>query len=152
MAKIKTLRRCSLFRALSYRELAILAPYMKEETIQGKAWLAEEGKPTRGLVVLKSGRAVLSAAGLEGERLEIQSGDFFGELSLVDGDQSRAVAAQALEPCEFLRLDPREYHTLCAHAPEVAGKLAQGVLQTISQKAVGMRKVLSDLLGGGKRG
>ena len=150
MAKIRTLRRCALFRGLQYRDLAILAPYVKEEKAKAKSWLSESGKPTRGLVVIKSGRVKLIAGDTDGSEMEIGSGEFFGELALADGDQTRAVGAQAIDSCEFLRIDPEGFRALMSKSPDVAGKLAQGILSAVSEKMVGVRTILGELIGATK--
>ena len=143
LAKIRTLRRCALFRALTYRDLAILAPKVREETAKKGEWIAEEGKPTRGLIVITSGRVELTTSQVEGETLELGPFDYFGELSLADGDLPRGAGARALDSLEYLRIDPRDFHALSGQEPSVAGKLAQGVMSAISEKLSQARAFLT---------
>lgn len=145
MAKIRTLRRCPLCRAMTYRDLAILAPFVREEGTQAENWVVEEGKPTSGLVILKSGRVRLSVSQNRAMQLELGPGEFFGELSLVNGDQTRAVGAKAIENCEYLRLHPTDYHHLMSKAPGVAAKLAQGVLESMTEKMELTKQLLKEL-------
>ncbi|MFH1262344.1 MAG: cyclic nucleotide-binding domain-containing protein [Pseudomonadota bacterium] len=134
MAKIRTLRQCSLCHAMSFRDLAILAPFVREESIKAREWLAREGKPTNGLIVLKTGRVRIGLTERAGSELEIGPGEYLGELSLVRADAPRGVGALALEDCEYLRLGTADFRELMTQAPSVAGRLAQGVLEALTEK------------------
>jgi CRP/FNR family transcriptional regulator, cyclic AMP receptor protein len=145
MAKIRALRLCPLCRAMTYRDLAILAPFIKEETVQASEWLVVEGKPTSGLIILKSGKVKLTLTQNSTAQVDLGPGDFFGEFSLVDGDQIRAVGAKAVEDSQCLRLHPTDYHQLMAKAPGVAAKLAQGVLESMTDKMELTKELLQEV-------
>ncbi len=145
MARLKTLRRCGLCRSMTWRELGVMAPFFREEKAGEGQWIAEEGKPTSGLIILKGGRVRLGLEKTREAHLDLGPGDFFGELSLVNGDQTRAVGAKALENCEFLRLHPTDYHQLAAKYPEVGSKLAQGVLESMTEKMELTKQLLKEL-------
>ena len=148
MAKIKTLRNCPLFQDLGYRELGVLAHQVKEETAQKSTFLAEEGKPSQGLIVLKSGQVRLVNQQAEKTEVVLKAGDYFGELSLVQGNGgvSRGVAAEVMENCEFLRLDSVNYQLLALEWPDVAAKISDAVLRVIQRKLTDLRGVFSELL------
>lgn len=146
MAKIRTLRKCLLFQELSFRDLAVLAPHVREEKAEANTPLAQSGKPTQGLIILKVGRVRLEVLGVQEGIVEIGPGDFFGELAIADGDQTRGVGAVALEACEFLRLDAKEYKTLLRDAPDVAGRVAQGVMTALAERMAAARQVLDELV------
>jgi CRP-like cAMP-binding protein len=131
---------------MTYRDLAILASVVREEQTPASGWIAEEGKPTSGLVVLKSGHVRVTLSQNPSAQLDLGPGDFFGELSLVDGDQTRAVGAQAVENCEYLRVHPTDYHQLTVKAPAVAAKLAQGVLESLTEKMELTKQLLRQLV------
>ena len=79
--------------------------------------------------------------------MEIGPPEFFGELSLGNGDQNRGVSAQALEECEYLRLDPSDYRSLASSAPQVATKIAQAVLWALSEKISAVHVAMAELMG-----
>lgn len=145
MPKIRTLRECSIFRGMSYRDLAVLAPFVQEETASASDWIFKEGDETSGLIILQSGAAQLSLTNNVAAQIEIGPGDFFGELSLMDGGQRRAVGAQAIENCNFLRVDPRDYQALSSKSAPVAAKMAKGILESMSQKMEETKELLTDL-------
>ena len=72
----------------------MLAPYLKEEKADAKQWLAEAGKPTKGLIVIKEGRVSICPQISNGESVELVSGDFFGEMALLD-NRGRTAAVRA---------------------------------------------------------
>ncbi|HLG20586.1 MAG TPA: cyclic nucleotide-binding domain-containing protein [Bdellovibrionota bacterium] len=152
MAKIRTLRRCALFRNLTFRDLACLAPHIQEETVEPKTWLAEEGKPSEGLIILRTGRVRLIPAQPAGAEVILGPEDFFGELSVIDsgnGVPRRAVGAQAMERCEFLRLNGKHYQQLVSESPDVAGKVALGVLEALHRKMENVRGTMATLFAQG---
>lgn len=145
MAKIRTLRRCSVCRGMTYRDLAILAPFVREENMAAEGWIVEEGKPTTGLILLQTGTARVTVSQNRSAQIDLGPGDYFGELSLVDGDQTRAVGVQAIGNCEYLRVHPTDYHQLSTRAPAVAAKLAQGVLESLTEKMELTKQLLKEL-------
>jgi monovalent cation:H+ antiporter, CPA1 family len=134
MAKLKTLRRCKLFEALDYRDLSILAAHVREESSAPNQWIAQEGGASSGLIILKSGKAELTSALTGRNSVAVGPGDFFGELSFVNGSSHRAVGAKSLEKCEYLRIEASAYRKLMEEAPQVAGKVAQSVLEAMNDK------------------
>ena len=146
MAKIKTLRKCTLFRNLSYRDLAILAPHVREESSKTNDWLAEQGKLTAGLIIIQGGKVQITLKDQAEAQIELGPGEFFGELSLVNGDQTRCISAKTLEPCEYLRIPPTDYRHLLTHSPEVAGKVAQGILESMSVKLELAKDFVTEML------
>ena len=143
MPKIRSLKTCTLFEGLSYRDLAFLAAHIEEDSVEANAWLAEEGQESQGLVVVQSGRVRLFFKDQPESSYEIGPGEFFGELSLTNGGRPRAVAAQAVEPCTFLRLRPAGYKTLQQEAPDAAIKVAGGVMASVAERLNAAKGLLS---------
>ena len=119
--KLQLLRQVSLFEELPEESLSALAagatlkPYAKGRLIVRK------GDASRSLLIVASGlvEAVLESQGTELVRLcEFRKGDYFGEMSLIDGAprSATAIARLALAP-----LFPRTYadipNALPANAP-----------------------------------
>ncbi len=124
MAKIRGLKKCKLFGDMNYRELAILAPFVTEAEALPEVQVVAEGEPTQGLIIIKQGTLRLACKDVEGSYVDLGPGDFFGELSLLDGGNSRAVQAMATEPCSYLQMTPKAFSELRERHPEIAGKMA----------------------------
>ncbi len=146
MAKIRTLRKCALFRGLGYRDLAVLAHHVEEGSLAANKWLMEEGAPSDGVFILKNGKVRVSMKGRAGESVEMGPGEFLGELSVFEGPKTRSVGAQCLERCEYLKLGVQEYEKLRVEAPDVAGKIAQGILENLATKMSAAREYLRELV------
>jgi CRP-like cAMP-binding protein len=148
MAKIRALRKCRLFRSLGFRDLAILAHHVDEGSIPAEKWLVEEGGPSDGLVIIKSGKVIISMSSKGSETLEMGPGEFFGELSVLHGAKTRAVGAMSVDRCEFLKLQAAAFGKLQVEAPEVAGKIAQGILEAMAEKMSATQAYLRELVSG----
>jgi len=84
--------------------------------------LAAEGEMALALHVLLSGRAAVSVNGRELRRLG--PGDYFGEISLIDG-RPRSATVTASEPTETLAVPHVAFSSLLQSEPECARDLLQ---------------------------
>jgi uncharacterized membrane protein len=108
-----------LFKLLDDAERATLAERLEKMTAPAGKTLFSRGDPGHALYVVRSGEVEIFFKNDTGERIVLEtarSGDFFGEISLLDGGPrtASAVATQDLEAivvdrgdlAEFLRLRP----------------------------------------------
>jgi CRP-like cAMP-binding protein len=83
--------------------------------------LCNEGDPSDSLHLIASGRLAVRVSTAEGEHATINPlgrGDYFGELSLLDGQAPvRSATIVALEPAETLSLSATEFRELRARHP-----------------------------------
>ena len=92
----------------------------------------EEGEPGDELFVVQSGEIELSRSGLGRRRrtARLVAGDFFGELSALEG-APRTARAVALGPARVLRLDRATLEAMCAGEPEIALRLIRGLARRL---------------------
>ena len=109
-----------LFSGCSQRELSKLARLGTLVHTAPGAVLTQEGKPGREFVLLMDGTAHCTIKG----RLvaTYQAGDFFGELSLLDGGPRTATIVME-SPGELLVLDRGEFYRLLDITPSIVKKL-----------------------------
>ena len=88
----------------------------------------------RELVVVGEGTVRLQFSVTDDTAIEIGPGDYFGELSIANGNRPRGIGAQAVDNVAYLVLGPDEFKTLRDTSPDVATKVAQVVLEAISEK------------------
>lgn len=84
--------------------------------------LVREGEPAVAFFILDSGQAeVVKGLGQEGERVvaHLAEGDFFGEMSLLDGFP-RSASVRAVTECECIVLARWDFLALLRGNPEVA--------------------------------
>ena len=96
-----------LFKALSESELKKLAQVMIPRKYgKNEAILVEDDESANSMFVIVSGRIRVSVSGVEGREAILaimEKGDYFGEMSVIDGEP-RSASVRALAPAELLVL------------------------------------------------
>ncbi len=103
---VQALARCPLFKHADEAMLHSVADGMRRRRFRRNEVIFHQGDPGDSLHVVASGAVKIVLPSAEGEEAIIATlrpGDFFGELSLVDG-APRSATATALEPSETLVL------------------------------------------------
>lgn len=92
----------------------------------------DEGEPGDELFVVQSGEIELVRRGLGGPRrvARFGAGDFFGEISALEGTQ-RTARAVAIGPACVLRLDRATLAAMCVGEPEIALRLIRGLARRL---------------------
>jgi len=140
-----------LFReqGLNRRELMTLATFSKEKRFAAGAYLFQEGDEGSEMYVVLEGRVVISKfiPGAGEEALAVlERGDFFGEMSLIDGEPRSADAKAHAGPLTVLALDQGTVREILAMDPHAAleflqllCRLVAGRLREIDEKVIGWR-------------
>jgi CRP/FNR family transcriptional regulator, cyclic AMP receptor protein len=140
-----------LFReqGLSRRELVTLATFSREKRFPTGASLFQEGDEGSEMYVILEGRVMISKyiPGAGEEALAIlERGDFFGEMSLIDGEPRSADARAHGGPLTVLALDQatvREILSMDPHAAleflQLLCRLIANRLREIDEKVIGWR-------------
>lgn len=111
---IELLRNVSLFDQLSDEQLEHILSIAERQTIPGNTVLFHENDHGASFYVILKGSIKIfkrSASGEEKVLTMLQSGDSFGELSLIDG-RPRSASAATLEPTTVLVVTERAFHDL----------------------------------------
>jgi CRP/FNR family cyclic AMP-dependent transcriptional regulator len=152
--KVESTDKIRLFReqGLSRRELMTLATFSKEERFAAGASLFQEGDEGNEMYVILEGKVMISKfiPGAGEEALAIlERGDFFGEMSLIDGEPRSADARAYGGPLTVLALDQATVREILAMDPHAAlefmqllCRLVANRLREIDEKVVGW-KILS---------
>jgi CRP/FNR family cyclic AMP-dependent transcriptional regulator len=92
----------------------------------------DEGEPGDELFVVQSGEIELTRRGLGGPRrvARFRAGDFFGEISALEG-APRTARAVAVGPACVLRLDRATLEAMCVSEPEIALRLMRGLARRL---------------------
>jgi CRP/FNR family transcriptional regulator, cyclic AMP receptor protein len=140
-----------LFReqGLSRRELMTLATFSREKRFAAGASLFQEGDEGGEMYIVLDGRAMISKyiPGAGEEALAIlERGDFFGEMSLIDGEPRSADARAHNGPLTVLALDQGTVREVLAMDPHAAleflqllCRLVANRLREIDEKVIGWR-------------
>jgi CRP/FNR family transcriptional regulator, cyclic AMP receptor protein len=119
-----------LFADLPKRHLQRLAREADELTFAPGEQIVQEGSLGETLFVVMEGRAKVTR---NGRRVgEVLPGDFFGELSAIDGGP-RTASISAVTPVRVVRLFRRTLRKLLDDEPQLTVKILDGVVRRIRQ-------------------
>ena len=119
------LRQVPLFSSLSPDALETLAGRMRRRRLPGGTPVVYRGDPSGALYVILSGRVKVHTAASNGDEVILDvkgADDFFGEMSLLDG-QPRSADVSTLEPTELALLDGEALRETIEAQPTVAWTL-----------------------------
>jgi CRP/FNR family transcriptional regulator, cyclic AMP receptor protein len=111
-----------LFAQLDDDERSVLAQAMQERVVEPGTWLFREGDPGDSMFIMVGGSVELFVKDTAGQKITLhtaRSGDFFGELSLLDGG-SRTANARTVDECNVLVLDREDLLQLFRKRPDAA--------------------------------
>jgi CRP-like cAMP-binding protein len=111
-----------LFHGLSTKELGRVARVADEVSMAAGSVIAEEGAPGDAFYLLADGAAVVRRSGKKIATLG--SGDFFGEMSLLD-DGPRSATVELTRDSRLLVMHRKDFAGIIADMPGVARKLLQ---------------------------
>lgn len=132
----EAIARVPLFSNLSPRHLKRLADLTEEQRFMAGATVVKEGEDGDTFYVILGGEAkVVHRSGRTANRL--YPGDFFGEISLLDGG-ARTASVVSETPISTLALRRKDFMKLLEVEPEVAVKLlrhAAALLRRLERSA-----------------
>jgi len=111
-----------IFSLLDEKERATLAERLDTVTIAGGSSVFERGDPGDSLYVVRSGEVEIFFKNDTGERIVLETaraGDFFGEISLLDGG-ARTASAVATKDVEAVVVDREDLEELIRLQPHAA--------------------------------
>jgi CRP-like cAMP-binding protein len=125
--KIDVLRKVPLFSRLSQRHLDLIARHADEVTLSAGKVLARQGENGMEFLLIVDGAARVERDGKEIARLA--SGDFFGEMSLIDR-KPRTATVIADTPITLLVIHVRSF----SHILDTVPGLQKKMLVTLSER------------------
>jgi len=134
--KITYLQRVQLFEACSSRQLRAIARIAEVQEVAAGAVLAQAGDPGDRFFVIVNGAARIEVSPQKQSR--ISPGEFFGEMSLVDGEP-RSATVVADTAMRLLIIHRRDFMTLLGEVPG----LTERILITLCQRVRNAEKALT---------
>jgi CRP/FNR family transcriptional regulator, cyclic AMP receptor protein len=124
----QAMARAPLFASLSKGDLRSLAEVTSVERYQAGATVVKEGAPGTAFFVILEGQAKVVIGSRAVSRLG--PGDFFGEISLLDGDP-RTASVTADSPLLCLKLGGSHFLQLLSDQPKLMLKLLREVARRL---------------------
>ena len=117
---IERLSGVDLFKGLARKELGVIAGLAKELSFPEGAVVAEEGRQGGRFFLILDGEAKVTIRSRTRRRL--RAGDYFGEISLIDGEP-RSATIVAATPLRTLALAEWNFRSVLLAHPSIARKL-----------------------------
>jgi SulP family sulfate permease len=121
-------------RALPDGLAGALAPYLEERVVPAGTRLMQQGDPTPGIYLIRSGRVTVLLEGPDGGEVRLRTlleGTVLGEISLYRDEPCTATAVAETE-CDVLHLTPEAFSTLCRDDPAAAAEFHAFVARTLA--------------------
>ena len=131
MDKKELLSKVGLFSGLNNEDLNRLAEFCVELTFKKDETLIKQGERGVGLYVVVSGEVKIVKKTAGGDELEVAfhgSGDFFGEMAVLD-DAPRSASVIAVEDTECLFLSAWDFKARMKLHPEIAVEILPVVVK-----------------------
>ena len=129
------LRRVPLFSGLTEQQLDALAAGSARRSFPKGRTIVSEGEPSQSMYILLAGRAKVQRSDSEGKEVILAvlgSGEFFGEMSLID-DAPRSASVITLEPCEFMAVGKDAFKTMLSQSSEVSMAVMRGLVRRLRE-------------------
>jgi len=134
--KIRHLQRVPIFEECTRKQLRAVADISKVAEVPALAVLTREGAREDEFFVIIDGTATVKLSSRKRHRLG--PGDFFGEMSLLDGEP-RSATVKAETDLRLLVINRRHFWELLREVPE----LTQRMLMTLSRRVRELEKALN---------
>ena len=136
--KLALVEKVPLFEGLSGRDLQKIAHSVAEVETPAGTKLATLGEAGKEMFIIVEGEALVTTQ--PGRTSYLRSGDFFGEMSLLDGDP-RSATVEATTPIRLLVLDRHAFWQLLDETPSLVHK----IMHTLSQRLRRAERSVLDL-------
>jgi CRP-like cAMP-binding protein len=133
---VERLREVPIFHGLDEKELHRIAEVGKEVTFKPGAVVAEQDGGAAGFHLILEGEVSVDVNGVE--RARLRSGQYFGEMSLIDG-QPRSATVKAEVPTTTFALTSWQFLPLLDEYPSISRALLvelSGRLRRVEQDPV----------------
>lgn len=142
----KALAAVPLFAGLNDEQLMLVARHLRRRTYGERDLIVRRDSPGDALFLITGGKVKVSYLDDEGEGETIiavlSAGDFFGELSILDGE-GRSADVTAVEATEVLILSAADF-TMCLHSvPEIGIALLREIAGRLRRATSWIRSLSS---------
>jgi CRP/FNR family transcriptional regulator, cyclic AMP receptor protein len=129
------LRRVPLLSSLTENQIETLAAASTRRAFPKGRMIVAEGEPSQSLYVLLSGRAKVQRSDSEGKEVilaVLTSGEFFGEMSLID-DAPRSASVITIESCDFIAIQKDTFKQMLQHSPEMSQLVMKALVKRLRE-------------------
>jgi CRP/FNR family cyclic AMP-dependent transcriptional regulator len=129
------LRSVPLFASFSEEPLRMLTTVVTRRSVTRGTIIMAAGDPTDSLYIVLSGRLKVMMSDEDGKEVILSilgPGEFFGEMGLID-DAPRSASVVAIEACELLAINRRDFKKCLAENFEMAMAVMRGLVRRLRE-------------------
>lgn len=127
------LRRIPIFEELSKREIAALERILHKREYKRDEVIFRQDEPGMGMYIIESGQVAIISEPAEVHLSELGSGEFFGELALLD-EAPRSATAIAQTECKIFGFFQPDLFALLDRSPRLGVKIVLRLAKIIGER------------------
>lgn len=138
----------SLFKELTLAETELVAARMEVMEFEDDDEVFAEGQPCDGWYVIVKGEVAIvktAAGGLDHDLAQLESGEGFGEMGLLD-DAPRLATATAVGRTTLARLPREAFRALLQDEGSIAARIVLAMARVLVQRQRALTAILTDLV------
>ena len=138
---LKALESVPIFDDLSHKELSEVARLTQERTYKKDEHIFKQHAPAEGMYVILDGAVEIKDPESGTIFASLETGDFFGELALLD-EEPRSASAHAIQPSRLIGFFRTDLLTLMKIYPELGNKIMLNLARVLGER---LRKTNEEL-------
>ena len=129
----KALKRVPIFENLSKKELNYIIQLTHEREYKSSEYVFKRDAPAEGMYVILDGKIEIKDPKSGNIFAKLHSGDFFGELALLD-EEPRSASAVCNEPSRLIGFFRTDLLTLIKRYPELGNKILLNLSRVLGER------------------
>ncbi|MAQ88020.1 MAG: Crp/Fnr family transcriptional regulator [Candidatus Neomarinimicrobiota bacterium] len=130
---IKVLANVPIFEHLTEKELSEVVRLTHERTYKKDEHVFKKLAPAEGMYVILDGGVLITDSDSETVFATLESGDFFGELALLD-EEPRSASAISTMPSRLIGFFRTDLLTLMKRSPELGNKILLNLSRVLGER------------------
>ena len=130
---IKVLENVPIFEDLTEKELSEVMRLTHERTYKKDEHVFKKLAPAEGMYVILDGGVLITDSDSETVFATLESGDFFGELALLD-EEPRSASAISTMPSRLIGFFRTDLLTLMKRSPELGNKILLNLSRVLGER------------------
>ena len=143
-----SLKRIEIFSELTGREFAVVRSILKQKEYRQGEIIFHQNDAGNELYIVDRGRIAIEVQLPDGQKLEIseiESGNFFGEMSIFE-DAPRSATCTTKEDSSLFSLDKTDFFNCMEKHPRIAAKMMYRMLNITASRLKNTDNFLSDMV------
>jgi len=130
---IKVLENVPIFEDLTKKELSEVMRLTHERTYKKDEHVFKKLAPAEGMYIILNGGVLITDSDSETIFATLESGDFFGELALLD-EEPRSASAISTMPSRLIGFFKTDLLTLMKKSPELGNKILLNLSRVLGER------------------